>query len=82
MGTSRGRDKLITCSACGRRVPRGNTISYEKRIYYSTDLRSADDVRYTDTCLQHYCPKCAKKFGIYEKIRRQSEMRRRRRYNR
>ncbi|MDO8340147.1 MAG: hypothetical protein Q7T16_05835 [Candidatus Burarchaeum sp.] len=69
---SRGRDRLITCTSCGRTLPRGKAVSYERRVVFSTDLRTADDVKYFDTREEHYCPSCGKSKGIYEKKKRQA----------
>jgi predicted RNA-binding Zn-ribbon protein involved in translation (DUF1610 family) len=64
---SRGRDQLINCVSCGRRLPRGKAVSYEKSIIYSTDLKNADDVKYFERRTVHYCPSCGKSKGIYQK---------------
>ena len=63
----RGRSDLVTCSNCGRRIPRSKAVVYNKTIFYSTDLKTADDVKYMRREKQHYCPSCGKHFKIYEK---------------
>jgi len=75
MGGRRGRDRLINCDACGRRVPRGKAVSYERRIVYSTDMRSADDVKVFESRKMNYCPSCGKSLGIYEKKKRMMQRR-------
>ena len=45
---------------------------------FSTDLRTADDVKCFETHKEHYCPSCGKSKGIYEKKKRQAM----RKYNR
>ena len=81
MAGSRGRDKLINCDACGRRMPRGKAVSYDRSVVYSTDMRSKDDVKYFEKRKMHYCPSCGKSLGIYEKKKQQMQ-RRMSKYNR
>ena len=40
---SRGRENLVICSSCGRRVPRTKAVSYSRAVVYSTDLKTAED---------------------------------------
>ena len=75
---SRGRDALINCDSCGRRMPRGKAVSYERSIIYNTDMHSADDVKYFDRRKMYYCPSCGKSKGIYQKKIKQAM----RKYNR
>lgn len=76
---SRGRERLINCDSCGRRVPRDKAISYERSTVYSTDLKTADDVRTFIYRENHYCPSCAKSKRIYEKKKEQLSRQRERR---
>ena len=66
---TRGREKLITCDACGRSMPRDKTITYNTMNVYSTDLKTADDVRATTHVEKHYCISCAKSKRIFEKLK-------------
>ena len=63
----RGRDALVNCSACGRKVPRSKAVSYIKSFVFSTDLRTADDVKLFEKRKMYYCPSCGKSLGIYER---------------
>ena len=66
----RGSEPSVTCDACGRRVPRTKAVSDFKPIRYSTDLRSAQDVRYIGRREVHYCVSCGKSLGVYERLKR------------
>jgi len=44
-------------------------ITYGKRNVYSTELRSADDVKTTTFVESHYCISCAKHRRIFEKLK-------------
>ena len=72
-GKTRGRERLVNCDSCGRRMPRDKCCTYNRIAVYSTDLKTADDVRLTSHHENHYCPSCAKSKGIYEKKKRQAE---------
>ncbi len=75
---SRGKGEIVNCEACGRRVPREKAVAYSRSIVYSTDLKTADDVKYFERRKAYYCPSCGKSLGIYEKKKRQAM----RKYNR
>ncbi len=75
---NRGRERLINCDACGRRIPRDKAISFERSTVYSTDLKTADDVRTFIRRENHYCPSCGKSLGIYEKKKAQMQRQRER----
>ncbi|MFA4983283.1 MAG: hypothetical protein WC588_03630 [Candidatus Micrarchaeia archaeon] len=66
---TRGRERLINCDACGRMMPRDKTITYNTMNVYSTDLKTADDVRATTHVEKHYCISCAKSKRIFEKLK-------------
>ena len=66
---TRGRERLVSCDACGRKMPRDKTITYNKMSVYSTDLKTADDVRTTSFTENHYCISCAKSKRIFEKLK-------------
>lgn len=82
MGKKRGRERIVICDNCGRRVPRDKAVTFFKRVVYSTDLRTDDDVRFTRSVEVHYCPSCGKHLRIYEKKKRMAERRRERGYGR
>lgn len=64
---TRGREKLIICSSCGRRVPRSKAVFLDRPVIYSTDLKTEDDIRSITWREQSYCPSCAKHRHIYQK---------------
>lgn len=66
---TRGRERLATCDACGRTMPRDKTITYSTANVYSTDLKTADDVKSTTYVEKHYCISCAKSKRIFEKLK-------------
>ena len=76
---TRGRERLLNCDSCGRRIPRDKAVSYERSTMYSTDLKTADDVRTFIRRENHYCPSCAKSKRIYEKKKEQMQRQRDRR---
>lgn len=63
----RGRDTSVTCSACGRTVPRSKAVQDNRRVRYSTELRTGNDITYMDTRKVYYCISCAKHRKIFEK---------------
>jgi len=63
----RGREPLVTCDNCGRKIPRNKVVDFEKRINFSTDLRTSNDVSFSETRKVYYCISCAKHLGIFEK---------------
>lgn len=66
---TRGRERLVNCDSCGRSMPRDKTITFNKMNVYSTDLKTADDVRSTTYVENHYCISCAKSKKIFEKLK-------------
>jgi len=74
----RGRQNLVICTSCGRRVPRTKAVSYDRRVVYSTDLKTADDIKVFEQHKEFYCPSCGKHRHIYDK-KKQIAMRK---YNR
>lgn len=66
---TRGRERLGTCDACGRTMPRDKMITYSRMNVYSTDLKTADDVKATSFVENHYCISCAKSKRIFEKLK-------------
>lgn len=63
----RGREELVTCDNCGRKVPRNKAVVYEKTIAFSTDLHMPGDVKFFEKKKVYYCISCAKHLGIFEK---------------
>jgi uncharacterized membrane protein YgcG len=43
-------------------------------VVYSTDLRTAEDLRYMEKRKVYYCVSCGKSLGVYEKKKRQNEI--------
>jgi ribosomal protein S26 len=68
----RGKDTLVICESCGRKVPRNKAVIFEKSISFSTDLKTANDVRFFERRKVYYCISCAKHRGIFEKKKRQA----------
>ena len=66
---TRGRERLTSCDACGRTMPRDKTITYSTANTYSTDMKTADDVKSTTYVEKHYCISCAKSKRIFEKLK-------------
>lgn len=65
---SRGRERLVTCSSCGRSVPRDKAVVYSRGVAYSTELRGQEgDIRFFERRKMQYCPSCGKHLRIYEK---------------
>lgn len=68
----RGRETAVTCDSCGRKVPRNKAVPYEKGISFSTELHTANDVRFFERRRVYYCISCAKHRGIFEKLKEQA----------
>ena len=78
-GRRRGREKLETCSSCGRQVPRDKAVEYTRRTTFSTDLKNDEEnVSYSDFSSSYYCVSCAKHRKIFEKKKAQAQRRRER----
>lgn len=69
----RGKDTLVTCDQCSRRVPRTKAVDFEKRISFGTELHNEHDVRFMTSRKVYYCISCAKHRGIFEKKKEQAE---------
>ncbi len=75
----RGRERLESCVACGRLVPRDKAVEYTKKSVFSTDLRgSADNITTFTEMDVYYCISCAKHRKIFEKLKEQNQRRRER----
>jgi len=66
----KGREKLVICASCGRRVPRSKAVTYVRGVVFSTDLKTADDIKVFEKRKEYYCPSCGKHRKIYEKKKR------------
>lgn len=75
-GSRRGRERLMTCESCGRSVPRSKAVEFEKRNFYTTDLRGGNNVTAMSEYTVYYCISCAKHRKIFEKKKRQAQIRR------
>ncbi|MEM0074295.1 MAG: hypothetical protein QXR85_00270 [Candidatus Micrarchaeaceae archaeon] len=71
----RGREGLVTCDNCGRKVPRNKAVAYEKGVSFSTDLHTSNDIRFFERKKVYYCISCAKHLGIFEKKKEQANRR-------
>jgi len=70
---ARGRETAVTCDSCGRKVPRNKACDFDKAITFSTDMHTANDVRFFEKRRVYYCISCAKHRGIFQKKREQAE---------
>lgn len=72
---TRGRERLLNCDSCGRRIPRDKALRYDNVTVYSTDMKNmgegAQDVRTMLRREQHFCPSCGKHRRLYQKKGRQ-----------
>lgn len=75
MSKRRGRDRLVTCDACGRQVPRDKAVEYVKGPGVERD--SAETVIITPKKV-YYCISCAKHRKIFEKKKERNRRRRER----
>ncbi|MGB9703133.1 MAG: hypothetical protein ACP5HJ_00145 [Candidatus Micrarchaeia archaeon] len=63
----RGRERLVVCDACGRRIPLNKAVEFYKPVFFSTDLKTKDDKKYFEKRKVYYCISCAKTLGIFQK---------------
>ena len=74
----RGREPLVSCEKCKRRVPRDKAVGARKGI--SFDLGEQQDVIMDLTGRQvYYCVSCGKHLKIFEKKKKAAAEKRRRR---
>ncbi|MEM3399939.1 MAG: hypothetical protein QXP42_03835 [Candidatus Micrarchaeia archaeon] len=71
----RGRENIMICASCGRRIPRDKAVAYSRRVLYTTDLKTADDIKYLDSYKVFYCISCAKHRKIFEKKKQMMQRR-------
>jgi len=63
----RGKETIVICNNCGRKIPKNKAVALDKIIKFSTDLQTSKDMRFFETTKIYYCISCAKHFGIFEK---------------
>lgn len=64
----RGREPLVTCDSCGRKMPRNKAVAYEKMIRFGTDPSTeGSNVRFQTSRKVYYCVSCGKHRGIFER---------------
>ncbi len=65
---SRGKDYVIRCDGCGRKVPRFKTfVSYKGfRLDYDIIKMVGRENVHVSAIKAHYCPKCARNLGIVQ----------------
>ena len=74
----RGREPLVVCAGCGRRIPRDKAVCIKKKGngILSGDLDLPEDtvidVNVQELC---YCISCAKHRHIFEKLKNKSRYR-------
>ena len=66
---TRGKETVVCCDSCGRKVPRNKGVAYERAISFNTEMKTAQDVRFFERRKQWYCISCAKHRGIFEKLK-------------
>jgi ribosomal protein S26 len=68
----RGKETIVVCDQCGRKVPRNKGVAFEKGISFNTGMNTTQDVRFFEKRKVYYCISCAKHRGIFEKLKRQA----------
>ncbi len=68
----RGKETIVICEQCGRKVPRNKGVMFEKAISFNTGMQNTNDVRFFERRKVWYCISCAKHRGIFEKKKRQA----------
>ncbi|MGC8537673.1 MAG: hypothetical protein ACP5MZ_01655 [Candidatus Micrarchaeia archaeon] len=68
----RGKETIVICESCGRKIPRNKAVAFEKAVRFNTELKNANDVRFFEKMKVYYCVSCAKHRGIFEKKKRQA----------
>jgi ribosomal protein S26 len=68
----RGKETIVVCDQCGRKVPRNKGIAFEKAISFNTGMNTTKDVRFFERRKIYYCISCAKHRGIFEKLKSQA----------
>ncbi|MCL5430137.1 MAG: hypothetical protein M1504_01510 [Candidatus Marsarchaeota archaeon] len=68
----RGKETLVICEQCGRKIPRNKAVIFEKAISFNTGMQNTNDVRFFEKRKTYYCISCAKHRGIFEKKKREA----------
>ncbi|MGC8572178.1 MAG: hypothetical protein ACP5RI_01230 [Candidatus Micrarchaeia archaeon] len=68
----RGKEILVVCESCGRKIPRNKAVVYEKAISFNTGNEGTTDLRFFEKRKVYYCISCAKHRGIFEKKKREA----------
>ncbi len=68
----RGKETIVICESCGRKIPRNKAVAFEKAVRFNTELKNANDVRFFEKMKVYYCVSCAKHRGIFEQKKRQA----------
>lgn len=68
----RGKETLVVCESCGRKIPRNKAVVYEKGISLNTGMEGTKDIRFFEKRKVYYCISCAKHRGIFEKKKREA----------
>lgn len=68
-GKTRGRERLVTCSSCGRTMPKDKSVKFGRMNVYSTELKTAEDVKASTFVESYYCISCGKHRRIFEKLK-------------
>ena len=71
----RGKEPLVTCDSCGRKMPRSKGVVYEKTIRFGADPSTQINVRFMEKRKLYYCISCAKHRGIFERKKAEAERR-------
>ncbi|MGB9719721.1 MAG: hypothetical protein ACPL06_03975 [Candidatus Anstonellales archaeon] len=74
----RGREPLVRCDACGRRIPRDKSVEFIKGMSFDTGDQKDVVVDLTARKV-YYCISCGKHRRIFQKKKERAEHMRRRR---
>jgi small subunit ribosomal protein S26e len=73
----RGRERLVQCDACGRRIPKDKSVTIDSVTVYDTEFKGLteeekqNEVRTVVYGSKTYCISCAKHRRIFEKKKQQ-----------
>ncbi|MCX8197483.1 MAG: hypothetical protein N3G80_04180 [Candidatus Micrarchaeota archaeon] len=70
----RGRERLVTCAACGRTMPKDKAVKFSKVNVFSTELKTNEDVKATTFIESYYCISCGKHRKIFEKLKKRAAL--------
>ncbi len=72
---TRGKDRLVVCDSCGRRVPRDKSVSFFRTGVISTEMDTGENANLKMLLPRetHYCISCGKHRKIFQKKKRQQE---------